>query len=54
MKKERMLSYKISEKLTTDDLSAVSAAIGTCQQYTAHGSHTPAGWDGSVDIVVDF
>lgn len=54
MNNERILSYKMSQKLTKEDLESVSAA-GMTSTTTAHGSYSPqTGWDSSVDITVDF
>lgn len=53
MKKERILSYKMSTPMCDTELSAVSAA-GMTTSPTGSGSYSPhGGFDGSVDISVD-
>jgi len=50
MKKERILSYKMSQKLTTEDLHDVSAA-GFTSIMTQNATYDPR--SGTVDPAVD-
>jgi hypothetical protein len=52
MNKERILSYKMSQKLTKENLAEISAA-GLTNTVTGNGTYTPAGWDGTIDAVWD-
>lgn len=53
MKNERILSYKVSQKLSVEDLQEVSAA-GMTSFLTANATHGAQGWDPSIDVQVDF
>jgi hypothetical protein len=54
MKNERILSYKMSQALTQEELKQVSAA-GVTNTYTANGSYsTVSGYDGMADASWDM
>jgi hypothetical protein len=54
MKKERILSYKLSQKITEEELESLSVAGGT-SHGTGGGTYSPGGGsDGQVDWVQDF
>jgi len=52
MNNERILSHKLSKKLSVDELENVSAA-GT-SVATAHGTYGPSGTDVDADINIDL
>lgn len=52
MKKMRILSYQLSQKLTDVDLQEVSGA-GVCYVITGSVSHNGM-WDGHLDASIDF
>jgi hypothetical protein len=56
MKKERILSYGLSEKLSEDDIKDVSgaASIHTTQNWTVNGTGGPGHWDGTADVTIDI
>ncbi len=54
MKKERILAFKQSQKLSLADLENVSAA-GMTGYTTANGSYSSGqGWDSTVDFTMDW
>ena len=48
MKNERILSYKMSEKLSVEDVDNVSAATGSCCTYET--TYSSSGGDVSIDF----
>lgn len=54
MKKERILSYGLSEKLSEEDVNSISGASGWTQTWTANATGGPGHWDGAVDVTFDF
>jgi hypothetical protein len=54
MKKERILSFKMSQKLSASDIESVAAA-GMTSYLTAHGTfNSGSGWDPSIDFTIDL
>lgn len=53
MKNERTLSFQMSKAISKEELKEVSAA-GETNSWTANGTHTPAGFDGCIDISIDW
>lgn len=52
MKKERILSFQMSEKLSAIDVESVSAA-GMTSYVSGQGSYKNGYWDASIDWTVD-
>jgi hypothetical protein len=53
MKNERILSYKVAQKLSPQDLESVSAA-GTSQATGTITYTFPTGVDGNLDVTYDM
>jgi hypothetical protein len=53
MKKERTLSYAMSQKLTEKDLQSVSAADGTIRGTSEVTYKSGSGWDTAIDVAND-
>jgi hypothetical protein len=52
MKNERILSYKMSQKLSVAELQSVSAA-GLTNYWTSNATYSATGMDGSIDVTID-
>jgi hypothetical protein len=53
-KRERILSFKMSQKLSASDIEGVAAA-GMTSYMTANGTYdSRSGWDSCVDFTVDL
>ncbi len=54
MKKERILAFKMSQKLSASDIEGVAAA-GMTSYVTANGTYSSgSGWDPSIDFSIDL
>ena len=54
MKNQRILSYKMSRKLSEKDLQSISAG-GMTNVATANGTYSSqTGWDTGIDVTIDL
>ena len=54
MKNERILSYKMSQKLTTEEAETISAAAGMTHYGCAYLTGANGGADARVDVTIDL
>jgi len=53
MKDKRILSYSLSQRITSPELEAISA--GTVQTtWCAQGTYQHGAWDAGVDVTMDM
>jgi hypothetical protein len=53
MKKERIMSYQMSQKITKEEMESVSAA-GSTNSWTANGTYSNGQFDGCIDVSIDM
>jgi hypothetical protein len=53
MKNERILSFKMSQRMSKEELQEVSAA-GQTNAWTANGTYHGGAWDGCIDVSIDM